>query len=197
MTGPVLLTYFNDLAKSAHKTGDSRSYVEHTLTFFRVKDFDSRLSDKLSRRLIAAEDRYRDNIAPFSTETNVAAAFNALRSSLANSTDYPTVKAIDVDKIRRFWSRYSPDLFRLNNTNYSPIEAILLLFVIAQNDGNIYFEDIETESAVAQVTRSRVALVRVSKKSRSFIDSLISSPKGIFRPGIKKRIEIVLQQLNI
>ena len=87
MAGPVLLAHLNHLAKSARETGDNRSYVERAVPSLGIVNhggkLDSGLKDKLSRRLTAAEDRYRDNLAPFLNETHVAAGFNVLRSRLA------------------------------------------------------------------------------------------------------------------
>lgn len=202
MTGPVLLTYFNGLAKSAHETGDTRSYVEQTLAFSKIKGLHFRLSERLSRRLIAAEDRYRDNVAPFLTDTNVAAAFNALRSSLANSTDYPTIAAKEVHKLRQFLSRFSPDLFLVEKTNYSPIEAIVLLFLIAHNNGRIDLSDIEAieaESAVIQGSHSGVLIAGVFKKSSTptVVESLLSQLRGMSQPQLERWSEDILNQLNI
>jgi len=207
MSGPVLLTHFNHLAKSARETGDNCSYVEQALAFFsHGKAIDSRLSSKLSHRLIAAEDRYRDNLPPFLNEMNVATAFNALRSTLINSEDYPSVEAHDVNKYRRFLSLWGncTELFPLEKANYSPIEAILLLFLIATSDGRIDVSGIAVESFAAQGSRSCAGVIARNYPASSipqFLDSwkshLASRFKWISQRKIEKSFEIALKQLNI
>lgn len=208
MAGPVLLARFNHFAKSARETEDNRSYVEQAVRFLLLnhggkRDF--RLEEKLSRRLTAAEDRYRDNHAPFLNETHVAAAFNALRARLTNSKDYPVVEAEVVHKFRRFLSRWGDNscIFPLEKANYSPIEALLLLSLLASNDGKIDRNLIDTDPAVTYGSGScRVMAGKVEKSATPrFEDSLESHVASRFRwisqLKAKKMSETILHKLNI
>lgn len=208
MAGPVLLAHFNHFAKSARETGDNRSYVEQAVPFLVLnhggkRDF--RLEDKLSHRLIAAEDRYRDNHTPFLNETHVAAAFNALRSRLANSKDYPVVEAEVVHKFRRFLSRWGDNsyIFPLEKSNYSPIEALLLLSLLASNDGKIDRSLIDTDPVATHGSSScTVAGFKLAKpETPRFMDSLESQVASRFlwisQRKAKKMTETILHELNI
>jgi hypothetical protein len=197
MPGPVLLAIFDRHAKAAQESGDNRPYVEQTLAFFDVKRFARHLTGKIFRRLLAAEDRYRDNQPPFLTEHNVAAAFNALRSSLNDSEDYPVVKPESVRKLHRWCASYTPHLFQPGKSGYSPTGALILLDIIATNNGNLDGENLKPDPTAEVRSSGCVMLIKRSGKQKSFFDSLKSQPKGIFQSGIKKRIQLVLQHLGI
>jgi hypothetical protein len=150
-----------------------------------LKKIDSQFSAQLSQRLIAGEDHYRDDMIPLLTEANVVSAFNHLRSGIPNSKDYPVISEAEVTNLRTNLSSFAPHLFQMKKTSYSPIEAVILLFLIVYNNGNLNVGGVLVES-----DRPRTTAV-------SMTQSLQTQINGLSSPELERWIDDVFRQLNV
>lgn len=137
MPGPALLTFFNEIAKSRSETKNAANFVEQALVYFDWQKLDLRFSSRFSTQVIAGEARYLSDVGPLITEKNIVTAYECVRKKLPDGEEYPSISEGEVAKLRAALSPFAPNLFVLQKTNLSPVEAIILLFLIIHNNGNL------------------------------------------------------------
>jgi|GEM_PF-5014435 len=138
MYTPRFLAQFDSLAKTAHLTGNNKEFAEKSISFFIDPAIGRKNSSQLACRLELAEDRFRDNKQPLTTEENVADTFNSLRSGLYDNQVFEPVTPNEVHILRNNMARYSPNLFLTDKEYFSPVELLVPLFLIIYNNGAIH-----------------------------------------------------------
>jgi len=140
MTGIAVLIKENALARSIRKTGDTQTYVTQSLALWGATEFDASVSNQLSLRLIAAENRQQQSSAPLISEVSVTNAFNSICRELYKPETCPAITKDDLHGQRVLLSQIAPDLFRIDEPGCTPVEASLLLFLAIYNNGSSRME---------------------------------------------------------
>jgi len=134
------LQKIDQLAAQARPTGEFHQYVNEAVSQFVEIQSDSTYKEILLRFEEGEIRGYRDPKSK-PTESDVANAFNYVADILTNETAVEpstiAINANDVHTVRSFMSQFAPNVFSVypENAGCSPVEALLLIYILVFNDG--------------------------------------------------------------